>query len=83
MPTSDHTKALEYYKEHQDELVEKHNGKTLIFQDENIVDIKDTLKEAYDFAIEKYGIGNFSLQEVSPGEDSYTAYVANPWVTAN
>lgn len=83
MSSSDHTKALKYYKDHQDELVEKYNGKTLIFQDENIVDVKDTLQDAYDFAVKSYGIGNFSLQEVSAGQDSYTAYIASPWVNAS
>ena len=78
--SSDHTQALKYYKEHQDELVAKYNSKTLIFQSDKLVDVKDTLEEAYDFAIEKYGIGNFSLQEVAPGERSYTAYIATPGI---
>ncbi len=77
---SNHVKALKYYKEHQVELVEKYNGKTLIFFDDQLLDVKDSLEEAYNFAIEKYGIGNFSLQEVSPGEGSYTAYIATPGV---
>ena len=77
---SDHTKALKYYKTNQKELVAKYNGKTLIFQDDKIVEVKDTLEQAYDWAVEKYGIGNFSLQEVAPGEGSYTAYIATPGV---
>lgn len=78
--TSDHAKALKYYKEHQEELVARYNGKTLIFQNDTIVDVKDAFDQAYSFALEKYGIGNFSLQEVAPGEGSYTAYIATPKV---
>lgn len=77
---SDHTKALNYYKANQKELVTKYNGKTLIFKDDVIIDIRDTIEEAYAFAVEEYGIGNFSLQEVAPGEGSYTAYIATPMV---
>jgi hypothetical protein len=77
---SDHTKALKYYKEHQEELVAKYNGKTLIFRDDEILDVKNSIEEAYNYALEKYGIGDFSLQEVAPGEGSYTAYIATPGV---
>ena len=80
MTPSDHTKALKYYKEHQGELVAKYDGKTLIFHDEKILEVKDSIEEAYNFALYKFGIGNFSLQEVSPGEGSYTAYIASPGV---
>lgn len=75
---SDHSKALEFYKKNQKELVSSYNGKTLIFLNDTILDVKDSFREAYDFAMEKYGIGNFSLQEVSPGEGSYTVYIATP-----
>ena len=80
MTPSDHEKALKYYKEHQVELVAKYNGKTIIFHDDKIMAIKDTIQEAYSFALQEYGIGNFSLQEVAPGSSSYTAYIATPGV---
>lgn len=76
--TADHSKALEFYKKNQDKLVSDYNGKTLILDGENILDVKDTFQDAYDYASNKYGLGNFSLQEVSPDEASYTAYIATP-----
>lgn len=77
---SDHAKALKYYKDNQQELVAKYNGKTLIFRDEELLDVKETFTEAYDFAVTNYGIGNFSLQEVSPGPGSYTISVSAPTI---
>lgn len=77
---SDHARALKYYKDHQSELVTKYNGKTLILKDEEILDVKDNIAEAYDFAVAKYGIGNFSLQDVAPDTGSYTSYIASPGV---
>ena len=80
MNSSDHTKALNYYKKNQEELVQKYNGKTLIFNNDKLLIVKDNLKEAYEFALKEYGIGNFSLQEVTPDSSSYTAYFASPSV---
>lgn len=77
---SDHKKALDFYKDHQNELVSKYNGKTLILRDDVILDVKDSFADAYNHSIEAYGIGNFSLQEVSPGDASYTAFIATPGV---
>ena len=77
---SNHDKALEFYKRNQDDLVAKYNGKTLIFCNEDILDVKDSFSEAYSFAVEKFGIGNFTLQEVSAGSGSYTSFVATPGV---
>lgn len=77
---SDHSKALDFYKKNQKSLVSKYNGKTLIFRDAEILDVKDTFREAYDFAVKKYGLGDFSLQEVAPGEESYTSYIATPGI---
>lgn len=77
---SDHTKALQYYKENQEQLVAKYNGKTLVLRDDQILDVKDSMAEAYDFAVKNYGIGNFSLQEVSPDSASYSSYIATPGV---
>ncbi len=80
MTLSDHNKALEYYKSHQEELVKMYNGKTIIFHSDEILSVKDSLEEAYNFALKEYGIGNFSLQEVGPTASSYTAYIASPGV---
>lgn len=76
--SSDHARALQYYKDHQDELVAKYNGQTLIMKNEEILDVRNTFSEAYEFAVNEYGLGNFSLQEVSPGTGSYTVSISTP-----
>lgn len=76
----DHKIALDFYIKNQNELVKKYNGKTLILANSVILDVRDSFQEAYVFALKTYGIGNFSLQEVSPGSGSYTAYIATPGI---
>lgn len=80
MEKSNHNEALEFYKTNQAELVAKYNGKTIILNGSEILEVKDSIAEAYDFAVAKYGIGNFSLQEVAPGAGSFTSYIASPGV---
>ena len=65
-------KELRYYIEHQDELVEKYNGKFLVIIGEQVVDVFDDLKTAYLEASAKYELGTFMIHRCSPGEASYT-----------
>ena len=78
MNKADHSAALAFYKGNQADLVSKYNGKTLILSGSEILAVKDSIKDAYDFAVEHFGIGNFSLQEVSEGPNSYTSYIVTP-----
>lgn len=75
---SNHLASLEFYKKNQDSLVKKYNGKTLVLRNEDILEVCDAYGEAYEIAVEKYGEGNFTLQEVYPGQESFTAFIATP-----
>jgi len=63
---------FKYYLENQAELVKKYNGKFLVIKNKTVVESFDTLEEAYDYAVDKYELGTFLLQECSPGKSGYT-----------
>ena len=65
-------KQFEYFKSHQDELVEKYKGKFLVIKDQEVQDVYDTEMEAYADAKKKFGLGNFLIQQCFPGQESYT-----------
>jgi hypothetical protein len=64
-----------WYLDNQDKLVENYNGKHLVIVDKNVVDAYDNHEDSYFGAVEKYGLGNFSLQKCSPGEQDTTLHV--------
>ena len=71
--TSDYLqKQLEYFKFHQNELVEKYRGKFLVIKDQGVQGVYDTEIEAYTDAKNKFGLGNFLIQQCLPGQESYT-----------
>jgi hypothetical protein len=61
-----------YYLAHQDELVEKYNGKVIILVNHEVVGAYPTYGEAHLEAIKKYKAGTFILQLCTPGPDAYT-----------
>jgi len=65
-------KELQYYIDHQDELVAQYNGKFLVIKDQQIVGVYDSLESAYFESVPKFEPGSFLIQECSPGEGSYT-----------
>lgn len=75
------TTALElefkYFLDHQDELVQKFNGKFLVIVGEEVKGDFDTLKDAYEFAVKNFELGTFLLQKCTPGEEAYTQTYRN------
>ncbi len=69
---------FQWYLDHQEELVEKYNGKYLVIKDNKVVDSYDDENTAYFAAVEKYGLGNFILQLCTPGKDAYTIEMYTP-----
>ena len=66
------TKELEYFKQHQQELVQKYEGNFLVIKDQSIQGIYDSEMEAYTEAKKKFELGTFLIQQCLPGQESYT-----------
>lgn len=73
--TDIHMKALDYFKAHQDELVEKYCGKELLLHGDELIGAYDSVGEAYSEGVGMFGEGNFSLQTCIPGEEAYTVTI--------
>jgi hypothetical protein len=65
-------KEFEYYRQHQKELVDKHNGKVVVIQGEEVIGVYDSELEAYNATRKKYEVGTFLVQKVSPGSEDYS-----------
>lgn len=65
-------KEFRFYKEHQDELVQKYNGKFLAIVGDEVVGVYDSELAAYTEAKKKYRVGTFLIQHCLPGKESYT-----------
>ncbi len=65
-------KEFEYYLAHQDELVEKYNGRFVVIKDEAIIGVYDSELEAIDTMAKEHEVGTFLVQKCEPGSDSYT-----------
>jgi len=63
---------FQYYIDHQEELVNKYNGKVLVIIGENVAGVYNTEIEAYLDCIKKHELGTFLIQQCSPGKESYT-----------
>ena len=67
---------FEYYLAHQDELVEKYNGKCLVIAKDGVICPfePEADGEAYYYGKEHFGLGNFILQLCTPGPEAYTFF---------
>lgn len=65
-------KEFEYYLAHQDEVVEKYNGKYVVIRDEQILGAYDDELTAITETQKSYKLGTFLVQKVSPGTEDYT-----------
>lgn len=63
---------FKWYLDHQDELVQKYNGRILVIKDNEVKGDFDSEADAYLYAVKKYELGSFMIQKCTPGEDSYT-----------
>lgn len=67
-------KEFTYYRDHQEELIKKYNGKVIVIIGEVVVGEYTDKKEAYLDSIKKYKPGTFLIIECTPGADSYTIH---------
>ena len=63
---------FQYYLDHQQEFVEKHNGKVLVIKDSKLKGIFDNVSDAYADAAKKFELGTFLIQKCTPGDQEYT-----------
>tara|TARA_Y100000310_G_scaffold233993_1_gene236891 strand:+ start:1502 stop:1738 length:237 start_codon:yes stop_codon:yes gene_type:complete len=65
-------KEFRFYKDHQEELVKKHNGKFLAIVGEEVQGVYESDLDAYTETKKNHNVGTFLIQHCLPGENSYT-----------
>ena len=65
-------KEFQYYREHQDELVKKYNGKVLVIKDKQVIGEYENDFEAVRETSKKHKPGTFLVMKCTPGSESYT-----------
>lgn len=76
--TSPLTEAFNYYIAHQDELVQKYDGKVVVIKDCTVLGAFDGYGAALDWARERFEPGTCALQKVSEGPKDYTITLHTP-----
>ncbi|MDH5560271.1 MAG: hypothetical protein OEY59_05390 [Deltaproteobacteria bacterium] len=71
---------FDYYLAHQDEFVEKYNGKVLVIKDDKIIGIYDDEGEAFIETQKDHKPGTFLIHRCGPGEENYSADFVTPRV---
>lgn len=66
-------KYFEFYLNHQDELVEKYNGRVIVIKNNKVIGDYDTELDAINETKKQYEPGTFLVQRCTPGENNYTA----------
>jgi len=62
-------REFHFYKEHEDELAKRYEGKFIAIVGEEVVGVFDEELTAYNEMKKKYGLGNFLLQQCLPSKD--------------
>lgn len=62
-----------YYLEHQDELVERYNGRILVIKNQRVIGDYDSEPEAIEETSKQEEMGTFLVQKCEPGTSAYTA----------
>lgn len=67
-------KEFDYYLDHQNELVNKYNGRFIVIKDCQVLGDYETEIEAVEKTSIKHEIGTFLVQLCRPGKDNYTSH---------
>ena len=70
--TTSLTDDFEFYLAHQDEIVEKYDGKFIVIKDGEVLGAYDDELTAIAETQRTHKLGTFLVQMVSPGTDDYT-----------
>ena len=68
-------KEFDFYLSHQDEFVEKYDGKVIVIKDGNVIGVHDSELTAVTEAGKYHELGTFLVQRVSEGDEAYTATI--------
>lgn len=68
---------LAFFIAHQNELVAKHHGKTLVIRGEHVEGAYDSPLAAYLAAQSQFPLGTFMLQPCEPGPRAYTVTISS------
>jgi hypothetical protein len=66
---------LGFFIAHQDELVAKYRGQTLILRGENVEGVYDSPLAAYVEGQKRFPLGTFMIQPCEPGPSAYTVTI--------
>lgn len=55
---------LAYQDKYRDRLEREHPGRVAMLHNQELVNIYNDMDDAYSIGVEKYGLGNFSLQRI-------------------
>ena len=66
---------LGYFIAHQNELVERHNGKVLVIRGNEVAGVYGSPLEAYLEAQKQFAPGTFMIQPCAPGPEAYTVTI--------
>ena len=64
--------AFQHYLLHQDEMVEKYDGKYIVIKDNQIVGVHDSDFAAVTETQKVHALGTFLVQKVSTGDTNYS-----------
>lgn len=70
-------KELDFFITHQDELVSKYGGQTLLIRGEHLEGVYPTPLEAYLAAQARFAPGTFMIQPCEPGPGAYTVTISS------
>ena len=65
-------KEFEYYLAHQEEMVNKYDGKFIVIKDGNVLDAYDDELTAITETQKTHELGTFLVQQVSRGTSAYS-----------
>ena len=63
---------FEYFKKHQDELVQQYGGKFIAIKGEEVIGAYDSFADAVHQTARTHEPGTFLVQRCDPGEEAYT-----------
>jgi hypothetical protein len=63
---------FEYFKTHQDELVERYEGKFVVIKGELVIGAYDSFADALHQTAKTHEPGTFLIQRCEPGPEAYT-----------